>query len=197
MVLDVGILIFDEVELLDFAGPLEVFYAARPSPLETEVQLFNAFTIARSKDPVKVKGGLRILPDKTFDEVESVDILVIPGGRGARKMKGSEPEIQFVRSLEPKTEHIATVCTGTWIYALSGSRKGEKVVTHHLRREEFKKRFPEIEIVEGYRYFENDTIVSAGGVSCGIDLALYLVYKFFGEEAADYTASVLEYPFNP
>ncbi len=192
-----GILIFDGVELLDFAGPLEVFYVARPSPLQKETKLFNAFTIAKERKPIKVKGGLRVIPDKTFEEVESLDILIIPGGEGARKMDKDAPEVNFVRSIEDRVEQLATVCTGTWIYANTGNRKGEKLLTHHLRKEEFKNKFPEIELVEGYRYFENDTIVSAGGVSCGIDLGLYLVYKFFGEEAVDYTASILEYPFNP
>ncbi len=197
MQLDVGILIFDGIELLDFAGPLEVFYVARPSPQQRDVRLFNAFTIARTKEPITVKGGLKVIPDKSFDEVQQLDILLIPGGEGARKMKGDEPEINFIRGIEPNVEQIATVCTGSWIYAMSGDRAGERLLTHQLRREEFKDKFPDIKIVEGYRYFENDTVVSAGGVSCGIDLALYLVYKFFGEEAVDYTASVIEYPFNP
>ncbi len=195
--LDVGILIFDDVELLDFAGPLEVFYAARLSEKQKEQPLFNPFTIAKSKEPIKVKGGLKVIPDKTFQEIENLDLLIIPGGKGAREMKGDEPEVKFIRKMETKVEQVATVCTGSYLYCLAGDRKGLELLTHHSRIDEFKTKFPKVKWIEGYRYYEDDVVVTAAGISCGIDLALYLVYKFFGEEAADYTAQYLEYHFTP
>ena len=197
MVLKVGILIFDNVELLDFAGPLEVFYVARQSETIKDTPLFEVFTVASEAKPIQVEGGLKVLPDKTFEDVDELDILVIPGGHGARMKTTDSPEVKFIKELQDKTETVATVCTGAFLYAISGDRSGEKLVTHHNYVAMFREKFPQIEFVENCRYYDDDLVVSAGGITCGIDLALYLVYKHFGEEAVDYTSSVLEYLFTP
>ena len=195
--ISVGVLLFDDVELLDFTGPLEVFYRARlaTDDAESPNNLFNTFTIAKSHSPIKIFGGLSVIPDKKFDEIGNMDLLLIPGGPGARRMTTTSPEVLFVKEKEKTLAYIATVCTGAWIYALTGRSNNHKMTTHHNRYDAFEKLFPGTTLIRDQKYVDDGKIISGGGVSSGIDLGLYLVYKFFGKEVLLRTAYSIEYVF--
>ena len=195
--INVIILLYDNVEILDFTGPLEVFYRARLATDDAERpgNLFTAITVAQSYSPVKTFGGLSIIPDKKIDEIDKSDILLIPGGPGARKMIMKSPEVLFVKENIQSFTYIATVCTGAWICGLAGVSNGHKITTHHNRYYSFEKLFPNTMLIRNQKYIDDGKIISSGGISSGIDLGLYLVYKFFGKEVLQRTADLLEYNF--
>ena len=191
----VSILLFDQVELLDFAGPLEVFYRAKKSleNYDKDVLLFEATTISVEKKEIRVFGGLKVIPAHVTTSTTGIDFLIIPGELGARAMTTNSPEVVFVRKAIRTMPYIATVCTGIWVLALTGEIAGKHVTTHHSRYDSFQKAFPDISLVKNQKEVEDEQVISAGGVSSGIDLGLYIVGKFQGEEALKTTEDVLEY----
>lgn len=187
----VGVFIYDNVELLDFAGPLEVFYLTRD---ESGNGLVDARTFALKKKPVRVLGGLQVLPDYCCEDILDFDYILIPGGLGAREMVKDSPEILFLKELlENVKNQLITVCTGSIIAALTGLYSNSKMTTHHNRYSIFEERFPEIDLVKHVKYFDDKKILSSGGISSGIDMTLYFVRKIFSNEVAERTIDTLEY----
>jgi transcriptional regulator GlxA family with amidase domain len=189
----IGILIFEGVEPLDFVGPFEVFI--RANNLNTEESLFDVSLIGSTLDSIICFGGMKVLPNRTFFDSEKYDYIVVPGGPGARQQTSESEIIKFIQSQIDLIEGVLTVCTGTYLIALTDLFNDCKMVTHHQRYNDFKRRFPQIDLVENYKYYEDQKLISSGGITSGIDGALYLVYKLFGEEIAHNTAKLLEYQF--
>jgi transcriptional regulator GlxA family with amidase domain len=176
---NVAIFIFDDVEVLDFAGPFEVFNVTGevidPAP-------FNTYTVALNEEPIKGRGNLSIHPHYSIDNCPTPDIILLPGGAGSRRLMKDERVLNWIARHVDNLEKLLSVCTGAFYIAQSGLLDGLSATTHHDAFPEFKEAFPDIEIIEDKRYVEHENIITAGGISAGIDMSLYVVEQLLGEE---------------
>jgi transcriptional regulator GlxA family with amidase domain len=192
---NVAILIFNDVEILDFTGPYEVFSVADELH---EHLLFNVYTVAERNDAVQAKNRLSINPSYTIDECPKPDILVIPGGDGTRSLLENMVILTWIRQTERAAEMILSVCTGSLLLAKAGILDGLKATTHHTALELLSKLAPQTEILSNIPYVDNGSVTTSAGVSTGIDMCLFVVGKIFGEEASRRTAHNMEYtPVHP
>lgn len=183
----VGILLFDGVEVLDFAGPFEVFATTRSTNGEL---VFSVVTIGLS-NPVVATGGLRVVPDLPLAEAPSLDILVVPGGQGTRPLFASGELDGFLQASTASV--VASVCTGSILLARAGLLDGLPATTHHGAFS-YLSGFPLVQVVE-QRWTESPRVWTSAGVSAGIDMSLRLVAHLRGEGLARETAKRMEYPF--
>lgn len=183
----VGILIFDGVEVLDFAGPFEVFATMRRS----EEFLFSVKTIG-SSSAITATGGLRVQTDLLFADAPKPEILIVPGGKGTRPLFASGELDEFLRSRT--SSMIASVCTGSILLARAGLLDGLSATTH-FGAFDYLDRFPGIQVEREKRWTESERIWTSAGVSAGIDMSLRLLAHLEGEEVARATARNMEYPF--
>jgi len=195
----VGILIFDDVEVLDFAGPFEVFSRARLEPgtasrRSDEHAPFRVFTVARSATPIRATGGLRVLPQHTFDDAPQIDVLVVPGGFGTRALLEDEPTLAWIRRVAGTAEQTTSVCTGSLLLARAGLLSGRRATTHWGALELFREIAPDVRVEQGPRVVV-DGVVTSAGVATGIDMAFSIVEMFHGREVAVETAHYIEYPW--
>ncbi|MEM7344247.1 MAG: DJ-1/PfpI family protein [Chloroflexota bacterium] len=191
---NVAILIFDDVEVLDFAGPFEVFNVTGEV---TDPAPFNVYTIAEESRPVKARGSLSINPHYTLDTCPQPDILLIPGGAGTRPLMKNEPLLQWITAQVEKVELLLTVCTGSLLLAQAGLLDGLKATTHNTALDILRSRAPTAIICEGKRYVDNGKIITSGGISAGIDMSLYVVNNLIGPEKLQATLSEMEYDWTP
>jgi transcriptional regulator GlxA family with amidase domain len=195
--LNVGILIFDDVEVLDVCGPFEVFSRARLTPgVESrradDSAPFRVFCVARSKDPVTMVGGLKILPAVEFSQKPLIDIVVVPGGFGTRSLVNDAELISWIRATSAASETTASVCTGALLLAKAGLLSHRRATTHAASFDLLQSLDQTIQVQRGERVVD-DVIVTSGGISAGIDMAFYLVEKICGKTVADETARYMEY----
>ncbi len=176
---NVAILLFDGVELLDFAGPAEVFIVA------AEGRSFRVFTVAESTDPLKTMGGITVTPDFRYEDAPSAEILVVPGG-STRSV--GQAGIAWIRRATGKSEIVMSVCFGAFLLAKVGLLDGIDATTHHWGTDDLKKAAPQCNVVTGKRYVDSGKVITTAGVTAGIDGALHIVDRLLGEEAADWTA---------
>ena len=197
--LNVGILLYENVGLLDFAGPMEVLSSAALPRAEKDhdISLFNPIPIGKTVTPIVTSTGLHVMPNQSFDEVKNLDLLLVPGGPGALSISRTSDEVKFIGEMAENVELVATVSTGLRLALLAGLGSGKRVVTHHAHAYEFSKEFSDSVFDPTYRYLDEDTIITSAGSAAGIDLAMYLVYKFFGDEAVQYTSRKIDYIFTP
>ena len=193
----VGILLFPEVEVLDFGGPFEVFSATRlnESKRREEPSPFRILLIADSAEPVSTAGGMRVLPDCTTTACPSLDILLVPGGWGTRQQMTNARLIDWIRQRAKKVEILTSVCTGALLLGQAGLLDGHRATTHFGALSLLRERFPKITVVDSEHVVEEGNIVTSAGISAGIDLALRLVARCFGEPVARNTARHMEYPY--
>jgi len=190
----VAILIFDDVELLDFAGPFEVFSSVRNLTGDHE-RLMDVFAVAESLTPVQCRNGLVVQPERTIDECPPVDVLVIPGGAGVRPALERSNLVEWVRTRAQEVELTVSVCTGSFLLAQAGLLSGRPATTHWERINEMRERFPDVEIIEDERWVDTGEIITAAGVSAGIDVALHVVRRLYGADVARATALGIEYDY--
>jgi len=183
----VGLILFDDVEEMDFAGPLEVFGIA--SSLTNKVEVT---TLSKNGQPIRCRYGLLVQPQHSFSNCPPLDLLIVPGGRGAREhaMRDSET-LRFIRTQSSKA-HVASVCTGALVLAEAGLFDGHKATTHHEYIDALQ-RYPRIEVISGVRYVSEESVSSSGGISAGIDLALEIVRKNLGEDVVAKIREEMEY----
>ena len=186
----VAIVIFDDVEILDFAGPYEVFGV---SATESERSPYDVYAVAQSRNIVRARNGLQIQPQYTFDELPSPNILVIPGGYGTRRERFNESFLAFVRKNAAKVDRVLSVCTGSLILGRAGLLDDLEAVTHHGALDALRTDAPTAIIREDARYIDNGKIVVSAGISAGIDAALHIVAQQYGLEVAENTAKYMEY----
>lgn len=193
----VGILLFNEVEVLDFCGPFEVFSVARldeerrrqdPSPLEV-------LLVAESRETVTTAGGMKVLPMASFADCPPLDILVVPGGMGTRREMQNDAVLHFVREQAAKVELVASVCTGALILGKAGLLSGLRATTHWRSLDLLRELFPDTTVDDESQVVDEGKIMTSAGISAGIDLALRIVERFFGETVAKAAACHMEYPF--
>lgn len=194
---NVGIFIFDEVEVLDFAGPFEVFSRTRLVPgadsrRGSDSAPFHVFTVARSEDAIRAIGGLRILPQHSWRSAPPIDILVIPGGFGTRNLLKDKLAIDWVRSAANQASLVTSVCTGALLLAQAGLLRGRHATTHWAACDLLAATDPTIVVERGVRVV-HDTVITSAGVSAGMDMAFDVVELRCGRDVAKETADYIEY----
>lgn len=193
----VGILLFDDVEVLDFAGPFEVFSRTRlvpgPESRRTEASApFRVFTVARTAAPVTATGGLRVLPHHGFAEAPPIDLLVVPGGFGTRALLEDAPTLDWIRRTAASARRLTSVCTGSLLLARAGLLAGRRATTHWGALDLLESMNAGV-IVERTRRVVDDGIVTSAGVASGIDMAFHVVETLHGRDVADETARYIEF----
>jgi transcriptional regulator GlxA family with amidase domain len=196
----VGILIFDNVEVLDFAGPFEVFSRTRLTPgaasrRSEESAPFEVFTVAPSHAPVSAVGGLTVIPAYGFADVPPIDLLVVPGGFGTRALLGDADVLGWIRRAAGHAKRVTGVCTGALLLAEAGLLEGRRATTHWSALDELAALERGVLVVRDRRVVDDGVITSAG-VASGMDMAFYVVEALFGREVADETAHYIEYRRN-
>jgi transcriptional regulator GlxA family with amidase domain len=195
MTRNVAILIFDEVEVLDFCGPFEVFGVT--GVRDQGERPFHVYTVAEKAGPVLARNGLSVNPGFTFANCPPPDILLVPGGRGTRREIHNEALVNWVRAQAGRVELLLSVCTGALILAQAGLLDGLSATTHFLAFDELRVLAPNTTLCPNERYVDNGKIVLSAGVSAGIDMALYIVGRLLGEERANETARYIQYDYWP
>jgi transcriptional regulator GlxA family with amidase domain len=195
--LRVGILVFPDVEVLDFCGPFEVFSATRldESRRREEPSPFEVVLVALSMEQVKATGGLRVLPDHDLENCPQLDLLVAPGGWGTRGLVNDDRVIKWIRAQAQDAELVASVCTGSFLLAQAGLLEGRRATTHWKSLDRMEQTFPTISVVRDQHVVDEGSILTSAGISAGIDLALRVVSKVHGEAIGRATARYMEYPY--
>ncbi len=182
--INTGILIFNDVQTMDFAAPLEVFDQAD----------FAVFTVAKTIDPVKTSSGQELIPSYGFANHPNIEILVIPAGRDLDQ--DSDPaEVRWMQETSEKAKYILTICCGSIEYAKAGLLGRQAATTHHGYLDYLKKFEPNAEIVTGRKWVDSGKLITAGGLCSGIDAALHLVSRINGIAEAERIAKWMEYPW--
>ncbi len=192
MVRNVAIMIFDDVEVLDFCGPFEVFAVSRDKD-DGVTQLFNVFTVAENDAPVIARNGLSVNPNYTLENCPKPDIFLIPGGRGTRKAIDNPTLLQWIIDAEPEAELVLSVCTGAFLLGKVGLLDGLAATTYHTEFDTLQTIAPAVTVKRGERFVDNGRVVTSAGISAGIDMSLYIVSKLHGKAQALYTAQRMEY----
>ncbi|MBH5320356.1 DJ-1/PfpI family protein [Paenibacillus sp. GSMTC-2017] len=188
----VAIFIFDNVEILDFAGPFEVFICG-----SNRGQDFHVFTVAEHDRPVTALGNLSVNATYTIDNCPKPDILIIPGGWGARTEMNNETILNWIRETSKEVELLLSVCTGALILAKADLLDGLQLTTNRNAVNELKAIAPKsAHIVEDARYVDNGKIILSAGISAGMDMSLYVVGRLLGKERALNAARIMEYDWN-
>jgi transcriptional regulator GlxA family with amidase domain len=186
---EVALLVFDGVEVLDFAGPFEVFSVA--SELHDQ-GLFRVRLVAAELAPVTAINGLRVLPDARFDECAAADVVIVPGGAGSRRVADDAASLAWLRACAADATCVLGVCTGARILARAGLLAGRRFASHHQAWDALDQ-VPDARLVRGVRFVEDGPVVTAAGISAGIDAALYVVARLCGPAVAQRTADYMEY----
>ncbi|ALZ61415.1 MULTISPECIES: DJ-1/PfpI family protein [Bacillus] len=186
----VGIFLFNEVEVLDFAGPFEVFSV-------TEVngeKPFTVYTVSENGEMITARNGLKVQSDYSIENLPPVDILIIPGGLGARKYEiKNEIVIKWIRQQMKEVKLMTSVCTGALLLAKAGLLEGLKATTHWASIEKFKNEFQNVEVIENVKFIDEGHIITSAGISAGINMAFHIVKNLLGVHVAEDTAKRMEY----
>ncbi len=193
----VGILIFPNVEVLDFCGPYEVFSVVRLNEdrRREEPSPFEVLLIAERDEPVGASGGLRVLPDATISTCPPLDVLVVPGGWGTRKEIDNRNLIRWIADRGRSAETLTSVCTGAMLLGRAGLLDGHRATTHWRSLGWMRDSFPAVTVEDRLHVVEEGRIFTSAGISAGIDMALRVVLRYHGEAVARATARHMEYPF--
>jgi len=190
----IGIFVFEGAEELDWAGPWEVLAAwARMWP-DDEV---DVFTVARSEGVVTCAKGLRLLTDRTWDTAQPVDVLLVPGGQGTRPLVRDEPTLDWIREHAARGALVTSVCTGSLVLAAAGLLHDRPATTHWDAFDELCALDPTIEPRRDDRFVDTGEIVTAAGISAGIDMALHLVARLHSTERAREVRRYIQYDPEP
>ena len=193
---NVGILIFPDVEILDFCGPFEVF-ASATLPAQTdsgpETRLFEVFTIAERPQVITCRGGLLVQPNYTLADHPPLDLVVVPGGYGTQREQENPVVLDWI-SRQRRTAALTTsVCTGAFLLGAAGLLDGLRATTHWTTIDGLRANLPTTDVLADARVVDEGEIITSAGVSAGIDMALHVVRRLHGDEAARRTARDMEY----
>ena len=193
-----GILLFENVEVLDFAGPYEIFSRTRVEPgVESRrseaTAPFEVFTVARTTAPLRAVGGLGVVPDHGFEDCPPLDVLVVPGGFGTRALLEDEAHLTWIAERASEATWVTSVCTGALLLAKTGLLRGKRATTHWCALDLLASLDGTIDVRREER-FVHDGIVTSAGVAAGMDMAFSVVERICGKQVADETAHYIEYP---
>ena len=186
----VGIFLFDNVEVLDFAGPFEVFSVT--SQLNN-FEPFSVFTISENGEEINTVNGLNVLPDFSFEDHPDIDILVVPGGDGTKIEMDKQSVVNWTSTVSQHTHITMSVCTGARILAKAGLLDGINSITHHDAIQDIKRITSKTNVLVGNRFVDEGRIMTSGGITAGIDLSLHIVERLFGKAMVDETIVYMEY----
>ena len=195
--LTVGILIFDQVEVLDVAGPFEVLAVTRLNEERRQEELspFRVLLVSENMDQVSAIGGLRFTPDVTKDNCPELDILIVPGGWGTRTQIKNTNLLKWIANKSPMARLTVSVCTGSSLLGKAGLLDGREATTHWRNFDFLRQAAPNAYIREDLRFTMDNSIFTSAGISAGIDMALHIVSHFFGTKIGEATAHQMEYPY--
>jgi transcriptional regulator GlxA family with amidase domain len=193
----VGIVLFEDVEVLDFCGPFEVFSATRlnEEKRREEPSPFEVLLVAEHSAPVIAAGNMNVIPHETFEKCPRLDILVVPGGWGTRKELNNLVMLDWLRTRAAEVETLTSVCTGSMLLGFAGLLNGLHATTHWRSLDWMRDSFPAVTVEYGKHVVEDGRVLTSAGISAGIDLALRVVARYFGEDIARATAKHMEYPY--
>lgn len=186
----VCIVIFDEVEVLDFCGPFEVFSVTGG---RQELTPFEVCTVAEENRAIKARGGLSVNPTYSFENCPQPDILLMPGGMGTRREMNNPAMLQWLRCRAEGAELILSVCSGALVLAKAGLLNGLSATTHHGALGELRAVDPDIAVDSEKRFIDNGRVIVSAGISAGIDMSLHVVARLLGYGSALETARYMEY----
>lgn len=195
MALTTGILVFEDVEELDFVGPLSIFGCASRLSTGDRVVL-----IGKTKEPVRGTNGAIFLPAFDFAEAPALDVVIVPGGRGTDIIKDDEAVRHWLLGVAERARWIASVCSGSFVLHTAGLAAGRSITTHQGMKQRLRALGAEV-VETRERYVVDGRLVTAGGVSAGIDMALWLIGELKGVEFARQVQGITEYfpepPYQP
>jgi transcriptional regulator GlxA family with amidase domain len=193
----VGILVFPEVEVLDFCGPFEVFSVCRlvEARRRQEPSPFEVVLVAPGREAVTATGGLRVLPDHDLESCPPLQVLVVPGGWGTRALVGDVRLIGWIQQQAAAVELLCSVCTGSFLLAEAGVLSGRRATTHWLSLDRLQANYPEVIVEDRMRVVEESYVFTSAGIAAGIDMALRVVARLYGQDVARGTARHMEYPY--
>ena len=189
-----AIVIFDEVEVLDFCGPFEVFSVASRF---ADPHAFDVLTVAEKAGPVRARGGLSVNPHRRLADCPPPDVLLVPGGQGTRKEMHNPALIEWIRQASEKAELVLSVCTGALLLARAGLLDGLEATTHHGATDLLRQVAPKTTVHADHRFVDNGRVVCSAGIAAGIDLSLHVLARLLGSDVAVRTAQQMEYPWQP
>jgi len=190
----IGILIFDDAEELDFVGPWEVFTVTNQVfANDGKDRPHNVVLVAERDAPVRCAKGMRVLPDVTTANCPPLDVLLIPGGQGTRREVNNAALLGWIAETAAHCQWITSVCTGALLLTAAGPARGKRVTTHWGFIEALRARGEAAEVLSHIRYVRDGNVVTAAGVSAGIDMALWLTGQMHGAALARAVQRVMEY----
>jgi transcriptional regulator GlxA family with amidase domain len=191
----VGIFVYPDVEVLDFAGPYEVFTTASRVARRLEPEApppFAASLVAAAEGPVRARGGFGVVPDHAFGGHPPLDVLLVPGGVHEPQLE-QPAVIAWIANQARSAELVASVCTGAFLLARAGLLSGLEVTTHWEDCADLRRAFPDLRVVEGVRWVQSGRVLTSAGISAGLDMSLRIVARLAGQELAERTARQMDY----
>lgn len=188
--MNIGILLFNQVEVLDFTGPFEVFSLAKKDGKDA----FNVFTIGEDESTISAHNNLLIQPNYTINNHPPLDILIIPGGYGAEHIELKNATIlKWVIEQSKQVQHLVSVCTGVYILAEAGLLNHKKATTHWLDYDRLAQEYPLISVVRDENFVDEGSILTSGGIATGINLSFYLLIQLLGLDEAKQVAKDMQF----
>ncbi|OQX33900.1 MAG: AraC family transcriptional regulator [Oceanospirillales bacterium LUC14_002_19_P2] len=188
----IALLLFDDVEVMDFAGPFEVFSVTNEL---NQDHLFTLRTVALTTDPIIARNGLSVNPDVQLDTIPQADIVIIPGGDGTREVLQQPAVMSWIQKISANAEHVLSVCSGALLLAGAGLLNNMPATTHHEVFDTLAELSPSTRLIRDQRFVDNGRIVTSAGISAGIDMSLYMIARLYGHDIAQQTARYMEYPY--
>jgi transcriptional regulator GlxA family with amidase domain len=194
MTIGIGILVFEGAEELDFVGPWEVFTMANEvSKSKGQPPVHDVKLIAEKDGPIRCAKGMRVLADLTMAQCSRLDVLLIPGGRGTRREVDNRAMLDWIARIGREAQWMTSVCTGALLLTAAGPARGRRVTTHWAFVETLRERGEAAEVLSDYRYVRDGNVVTAAGVSAGIDMALWLTGEIHGPDFSRAVQRGMEY----
>ena len=194
--ISVGIFIFNDVEVLDFTGPFEVFFITRKQEGGEKQYLYSVCLIGLTDGTITTRGDMEVRPHFSINSHPQLDRLIIPGGYGTRQLMHDESLINWLGSFNPRSTRLASVCTGSLLLASAGHLDGKSATTHWTVLDMMEETFPKVKVDRNRHVIIDEEVFTSAGISAGIDLALQMVRLDFGDLQANWTARHMEYAFD-
>ena len=194
--ISVGIFIFNDVDVLDFTGPFEVFFITRKQEGGEKQYLYSVCLIGLTDRTITTRGGMEVRPHFSINSHPQLDRLIIPGGYGTRQLMHDESLINWLGSFNPRSTRLASVCTGSLLLASAGHLDGKSATTHWTVLDMMEETFPKVKVDRNRHVIIDEEVFTSAGISAGIDLALQMVRLDFGDLQANWTARYMEYAFD-
>lgn len=193
MALNVGIYLYDNAEVLDFAGPFEVFSTANRLAVEPA---FNVFLVGETGAAINARGGFQVHPAYGFGEHPSIDVLVVVGGVHTQELL--KPKVvSWIAAIAQQAKLVASVCTGVFLLAKAGVIQRETVTTHWEDIADLRRNFPDLDVKENISWVDQGRVVTSAGISAGIGMSLHLIGRLHSRELAERTARQMEFDWRP